>query len=83
MSTFITEDWLRANHTLSEGSEIRLPADSRMTPSARELIDARHLLVKFQDDDGRRFGEAQEQLQPVHGLTSEAVAQVTVLETVQ
>ena len=54
-----------------------------MTPSARELIDARHLRVKFQDDDGRLFVEAQEQLQPVHGLTSEAVAQVTVLETVQ
>ena len=32
--TFITEDWLRDNFTLSEGSEIHLPADSRMTPSA-------------------------------------------------
>ncbi|MCP2004229.1 UNVERIFIED_ORG: ethanolamine utilization cobalamin adenosyltransferase [Buttiauxella agrestis ATCC 33320] len=80
MSTFITEDWLRANHTLSEGSEIRLPVDSRMTPSARELIDARHLLVKFQDDEGRLFVEEQEQLQPVHGLTSEPAAQVAHCE---
>ncbi|OAT25499.1 ethanolamine utilization ATP:cob(I)alamin adenosyltransferase [Buttiauxella ferragutiae ATCC 51602] len=80
MSTFITEDWLRANHTLSEGSEIRLPVDSRMTPSARELIDARHLLVKFQDDEGRLFVEEQEQLLPVHGLTSEPAAQVAHCE---
>ena len=50
MTTFITEDWLRANHTLSEGSEIRLPSDSHMTPSARELIEGHRLLVKFQDE---------------------------------
>ena len=29
MKDFITEAWLRANHTLSEGAEIHLPADSR------------------------------------------------------
>ena len=28
MNDFITEAWLRANHTLSEGGEIHLPADS-------------------------------------------------------
>ncbi|STJ28197.1 ethanolamine utilization cobalamin adenosyltransferase [Escherichia coli] len=32
MKDFITEAWLRANHTLSEGAEIHLPADSRLTP---------------------------------------------------
>lgn len=51
--TFITEGWLRDNFTLSEGSEIHLPADSRMTPSARELIESRRLQVKFQDKQGR------------------------------
>ncbi|MDN6448360.1 MAG: ethanolamine utilization cob(I)yrinic acid a,c-diamide adenosyltransferase EutT [Enterobacterales bacterium] len=78
MTTFITEDWLRANHTLSEGSEIRLPSDSRMTPSARELIEGRRLLVKFQDEQGRLFvaasleeDKALPELQPVHGLTSQ------------
>ncbi|MFP5959084.1 cobalamin adenosyltransferase, partial [Salmonella sp. 741265047_PSA] len=39
MNDFITETWLRANHTLSEGSEIHLPADARLTPSARELLE--------------------------------------------
>ena len=42
MKDFITEAWLRANHTLSEGAEIHLPADSRLTPSARELLESRH-----------------------------------------
>lgn len=36
MKDFITEAWLRANHTLSEGAEIHLPADSRLTPSRSE-----------------------------------------------
>lgn len=43
MNDFITETWLRANHTLSEGSEIHLPADARLTPSARELLESRRL----------------------------------------
>jgi ethanolamine utilization cobalamin adenosyltransferase len=46
MKDFITEAWLRANHTLSEGAEIHLPADSRLTPSARELLESRHLRIK-------------------------------------
>ena len=49
MNDFITEAWLRANHTLSEGGEIHLPADARLTPSARELLESRHLRVKFLD----------------------------------
>ncbi|STW28094.1 ATP:Cob(I)alamin adenosyltransferase [Klebsiella michiganensis] len=40
MKDFITEAWLRANHTLSEGAEIHLPADARLTPSARELLES-------------------------------------------
>ncbi|WP_346804511.1 hypothetical protein [Klebsiella pneumoniae] len=53
MNDFITEAWLRANHTLSEGGEIHLPADARLTPSARELLESRHLRVKFLDRHGR------------------------------
>lgn len=53
MKDFITEAWLRANHTLSEGAEIHLPADARLTPSARELLESRHLRIKFLDEQGR------------------------------
>ncbi len=68
---FITEAWLRANHTLSEGAEIHLPADSRLTPSARKLLESRHLRIKFIDEQGRLFiDDEQQQPQPVHGLTS-------------
>lgn len=71
MKDFITEAWLRANHTLSEGAEIHLPADSRLTPSARELLESRHLRIKFLDEQGRLFvDDEQQQPQPVHGLTS-------------
>lgn len=71
MNDFITEAWLRANHTLSEGGEIHLPADVRLTPSARELLESRHLRVKFLDRQGRLFVEDDEQTpQPVHVLTS-------------
>ncbi|EHY7903878.1 cobalamin adenosyltransferase, partial [Escherichia coli] len=52
MKDFITEAWLRANHTLSEGAEIHLPAHSRLTPSARELLESRHLRIKFIDEQG-------------------------------
>lgn len=71
MKDFITEAWLRANHTLSEGAEIHLPADARLTPSARELLESRHLRIKFLDEQGRLFvDDDEQQLQPVHGLTS-------------
>ncbi len=71
MKDFITEAWLRANHTLSEGGEIHLPADSRLTPSARELLESRRLRVKYLDEQGSLFVEDDAaQPQPVHGLTS-------------
>lgn len=71
MKDFITEAWLRANHTLSEGAEIHLPADARLTPSARELLESRHLRIKFIDEQGSLFIDDEEQQpQPVHGLTS-------------
>ncbi|EPT7316834.1 ethanolamine utilization cobalamin adenosyltransferase [Klebsiella oxytoca] len=69
MKDFITEAWLRANHTLSEGAEIHLPADARLTPSARELLESRRLRIKFLDEQGSLFVDDDAQ-QPVHGLTS-------------
>lgn len=83
MSNFITEDWLRANYSLSDGTEIRLPADCKLTPAARGLITDHHLVVKFHDEQGRLFVESTEdkptnndstyqpKLKQVHGLTSQ------------
>lgn len=71
MKDFITEAWLRANHTLSEGSEIHLPVDAQLTPSARELLESRRLRIKFLDKQGSLFVDDATSLpQPVHGLTS-------------
>ena len=49
MKDFITEAWLRANHTLSEGAEIHLPADSRLTPSARDVFVRAGLTIERVD----------------------------------
>lgn len=81
---FITEDWLRANYSLSDGTEIRLPANCKLTPAARGLITDHHLIVKFHDEQGRLFVESTEnnpvkndnspyqpKLKQVHGLTSQ------------
>ncbi|GGP22528.1 ethanolamine utilization cob(I)yrinic acid a,c-diamide adenosyltransferase EutT [Silvimonas iriomotensis] len=78
MPTFITEDWLRAHAGLGQNTRISLPADSRLTPAAQELIKARGLAVKFVDEAGRTFIEnpgADGGLTPVHGLTGSATAQ--------
>lgn len=70
MNDFITEAWLRANHTLSEGGEIHLPADARLTPSARNCWKVGICGSNF-DRRGRLFVEDDEQTpQPVHVLTS-------------
>lgn len=81
MSNFITEDWLRANYSLSDGTEIRLPANCKLTPAAQGLITDHHLAVKYYDEQGRLFvasnGENTEnnatesKLKHVHGLTSQ------------
>ena len=81
MSLFVTEDWLRTNYSLSDGTEIHLPADCRLTPAARTLISDHHLVIKYLDDQGRLFVENEEdqidkdlnadlKLKHVHGLTS-------------
>jgi len=82
MSLFVTEDWLRANYSLSDGTEIHLPADCRLTPAARTLISDHHLVIKYLDEQGRLFVEKPDeqntqnthenvQLKHVHGLTSQ------------
>lgn len=81
MSNFITEDYLRANYSLSDGTEIHLPAACKLTPAARGLITDHHLIVKYYDEQGRLFVESatedtpsktndQPVRQHVHGLTS-------------
>ncbi|MDQ6191542.1 hypothetical protein M3O75_17620 [Klebsiella pneumoniae] len=70
MNDFITEAWLRANHTLSEGGEIHLPADARLTPSARNCWKV-GICGSNSRPPGRLFVEDDEQTpQPVHVLTS-------------
>ena len=85
MSNFITEDWLRASYSLSDGTEIRLPAGCRLTPAAHGLITDHHLVIKYYDEQGRLFvseadegigtadqsGTYQPALKHVHGLTSQ------------
>lgn len=81
MGVFITEDWLRSNGNLSEGTEIRLPAGARLTPAAQGLLTDRHITVKYVDEDGRLFvmneagkirPDAEPELKQVHALTSES-----------
>ncbi len=77
--TFITESWLRQEFGLGHGSEIHLPAHSRLTPSAAQLLAERKIRTRYIDDEGRVYladeGEgkgAQEKQQAtrVHPLTS-------------
>ena len=55
MAAYITEAWLRERFGLGHGTEIHLPADSRLTPAARALLDERRIAVKYADEDGRIF----------------------------
>ena len=71
MKDFITEAWLRANHTLSEGAEIHLPCGQSPDALCPGVTGNRHLRIKFIDEQGRLFvDDEQQQPQPVHGLTS-------------
>lgn len=47
------------------------PCGQSPDASARELLESRHLRIKFIDEQGRLFvDDEQQQLQPVHVLTS-------------
>ena len=47
---FVTETWLRQNCTLAHGSELRLPAEAKLTPAAQGLLSDRRIQVFFGDD---------------------------------
>lgn len=57
MSAFVTEGWLRERFSLAHGSEIHLPENARLTPSARTLLEERRIRVKYLDEAGRAFVE--------------------------
>ena len=45
-SSYITEDWLQRNASLAVGGELHLPADSRLTPAARDLLGERKIRIR-------------------------------------
>jgi ethanolamine utilization cobalamin adenosyltransferase len=81
--TYLTEDWLQQNASLTAGGELHLPADSRLTPAARDLLAARKIRVRYTDEVGRVYVDAApgasaadpEQRQRVHPLTGSATHQ--------
>lgn len=79
--SYLTEDWLQQNASLTVGGELHLPTDSRLTPAARDLLAARKIRVRYTDEAGRVYvdvatnGTDQDQRQRVHPLTSSATRQ--------
>ncbi|WEM41080.1 ethanolamine utilization cob(I)yrinic acid a,c-diamide adenosyltransferase EutT [Photobacterium sp. DA100] len=69
---FITEDYLRQHVGLRAGGEIYLPAGTRFTPSAQQMITERQITVKWRDESGRVFigeqDEAKASTKQVHPL---------------
>jgi ethanolamine utilization cobalamin adenosyltransferase len=57
MINYITEAWLREKFGLAENTEVQLPANSLLTPSARELLEVRKIRIKYIDESGRTFFE--------------------------
>lgn len=57
MHAFVTESWLRERFSLAPDSEIHLPENARLTPSARTLLEERRIRVKYLDNAGRAFVE--------------------------
>ncbi|MDR3362223.1 MAG: ethanolamine utilization cob(I)yrinic acid a,c-diamide adenosyltransferase EutT [Desulfovibrio sp.] len=55
MGQYITETWLRERFSLGHGTEIRLPAGSRLTPAAQGLLNGRKITVRYTDESGRVF----------------------------
>jgi hypothetical protein len=76
---FITESWLAENAVLTAGGEVRLPANSRLTPAARDVLNGLKIRIRYADEAGRVFvdapglnAEGEENRQRVHPLTSSA-----------
>lgn len=72
-SLFITESWLAENAVLTAGGEVRLPASSRLTPAARDVLNRQHIRIRYTDEVGRMFVDAAEpdaeDRRQVHPLT--------------
>ena len=76
---FITESWLAENAVLTASGEVRLPANSRLTPAARDVLNGLKIRIRYADEAGRVFvdvpgqnAEGEENRQRVHPLTSSA-----------
>lgn len=73
---FITESWLAENVSLTPGGDVHLPADSRLTPAARDLLNTRRIRIRYTDAVGRVFVDGttaeNDARQQVHPLTSSA-----------
>lgn len=72
---FITEAWLNEHVSLTAGGEVHLPAASRLTPAARDMLNERKIRIRYSDEAGRVYVDADsdgEQRQQVHPLTSSA-----------
>ena len=82
-SSYITEDWLQRNASLTVGGELHLPADSRLTPAARDLLGERKIRIRYTDEVGRVYVDTaasavdadHEARQRVHPLTTSATHQ--------
>ncbi len=79
VALYITENWLAENASLTPGGEVHLPASSRLTPAARDVLNDRNMRIRYTDDVGRVFVDAveadnehREPRQQVHPLTSSA-----------
>lgn len=55
MGAYITETWLRECFSLGHGTEIQLPAESRLTPAAQGLLNERRILVKYVGEESQGF----------------------------
>ena len=81
--SYLTEDWLQQNASLTVGGELHLPADSRLTPAARDLLATRKIRVRYADAAGRVYvdvaasatGADPEKRLRVHPLTGSATHQ--------
>lgn len=70
MGNFITEDWLRSRYSLARHTEIHLPRDARLTPSAEELLKSRAIVIRYLDSQGSVFDAgADGERHAVHALT--------------
>ena len=73
---FITESWLAEHVSLTAGGEVHLPASSRLTPAARDMLNERKIRIRYSDEVGRVFVDTAdggaEKRQQVHPLTSSA-----------